>query len=343
MTWPLKTKFYLEKDGEKCFWVVEDSGRIDDRIISGESPLGKCLLEAKPGKFSFKQPDGRVVKYHLLKIEVPHPNHNEKRKEVRHPNQKQQRKEVPNPNHKQNRKEIPHSNHNQGRKEVPDPNHKRGRKVVTVCIETEKRKKDIKERILARGIQYLVHFTPLSNLNSIIRYGLLPRKALLERGFPFDYSDEQRIDGFLNCISTSVSFPNYKMFFKKRHECSDKTWAVIKIEKQALWELQCLFFKENAASSGSMAIPAADLYTIDAFDKMFYEEESRSLIPDSFTTNPQAEVMVHGAITSSYIKGVALESENDRALIQDVKGLPEIEINKDLFSPRRDYRYWLSV
>jgi len=316
LTWPLKTKFYLEKDGEKCFWIVEDSGRVDDRVISGDSPLGKCLLEAKPGKFSFKQPNGLIVEYNLLKIEIPHPNHNRKRKEVPHPNL----------NHK--RKEISHSNHKQRSKEV------------TVCIETENRKKDIRERILARGIQYLVHFTPISNLNSIIRYGLLPRKALLERGFPFDYSDEQRIDGFLNCISTSISFPNYKMFCKKRNEYSDKTWAVVKIKKEVLWEHDCLFFQENAASSGSMAVPAADLYTIDAFDKMFYEVESRSLVQDSFTTNPQAEVMVNGSIPSRYIKGIAFESKADRALIKDVKGLPEIEINKDLFSPRPDWRYW---
>ncbi len=316
MTWPLKTKFYLEKDGEKCFWIVEDSGRVDDRVISGDSPLGKCLLEAKPGKFSFKQPNGLIVEYNLLKIEIPHPNHNRKRKEVPHPNL----------NHK--RKEISHSNHKQRSKEV------------TVCIETENRKKDIRERILARGIQYLVHFTPISNLNSIIRYGLLPRNVLRERGFPFDYSDEQRIDGFLNCISTSISFPNYKMFCKKRNEYSDKTWAVVKIKKEVLWEHDCLFFQENAASSGSMAVPAADLYTIDAFDKMFYEVESRSLVQDSFTTNPQAEVMVNGSIPSRYIKGIAFESKADRALIKDVKGLPEIEINKDLFSPRPDWRYW---
>lgn len=316
MTWPLKTKFYLEKDGEKCFWIVEDSGRVDDRVISGDSPLGKCLLEAKPGKFSFKQPNGLIVEYNLLKIEIPHPNHNRKRKEVPHPNLNQKRKEISHSNHKQRSKEV------------------------TVCIETENRKKDIRERILARGIQYLVHFTPISNLNSIIRYGLLPRKALLERGFPFDYSDEQRIDGFLNCISTSISFPNYKMFCKKRNEYSDKTWAVVKIKKEVLWEHDCLFFQENAASSGSMAVPAADLYTIDAFDKMFYEVESRSLVQDSFTTNPQAEVMVNGSIPSRYIKGIAFESKADRALIKDVKGLPEIEINKDLFSPRPDWRYW---
>ena len=89
-----------------------------------------------------------------------------------------------------------------------------------------------------------------------------------------------------------------------------------------------------------MAVPAADLYTIDAFDKMFYEVESRSLVQDSFTTNPQAEVMVNGSIPSRYIKGIAFESKADRALIKDVKGLPEIEINKDLFSPRPDWRYW---
>ena len=115
---------------------------------------------------------------------------------------------------------------------------------------------------------------------------------------------------------------------------------MVKVGKEVLWELGCLFFTGNAASSVSMAIPAAHLYTIDAFDRMFYEKESRSLIPDNFTTDPQAEVMVYRAIPSRYIKGIALESEDDLRLIKDAKDLSNIEIDTPLFSYRRDCSLW---
>lgn len=292
MTWPLKTKFYLEKDGEEFFWIVEDSGRIDDRVISKDSPLGKCLLEAKPGRFSFKQRNGLMVEYDLLRIEV------------------------------QNSLLTPSG------------------KGITVFLHPESRRKSLQERVLSRGIQFLVHFTPVSNLHSIMRNGLLPRKSLLERGFPFDYSDEQRIDGFLNWISTSVSFPNYKMFYAKRSKAEEKRWAVVKVGKEVLWELDCLFFNKNAASAEFRDLYIPWLFTIDAFDEMYYEHECRSLIPESFTTDPQAEVMVFRAIPSRFIKGIALESKDDMKLIKDAKELSNIEIDATLFSYRRDCSLW---
>ena len=289
MTWPLKTKFYLEKDGEKCYWVVDDSGRIEDRVISKDTPLGKCLLEAKPGRFSFRQPNGLNVEYDLLRIEV------------------------------QNSSLTPSG------------------KGITVFLHPEIRRKSLQERILSRGIQFLVHFTPVSNLHSIMRNGLLSRMDLNQRRIPFGYSDEGRRDCLLDFISTSVSFPNYKMFYAKRSKAEEKRWAVVKVGKEVLWELGCLFFTGNAASSVSMAIPAAHLCSIDAFDRMFYEKESRSLIPESFTTDPQAEVMVYRAIPSRYIKGIALESKDDMKLIKDANDLSNIEIDRTLFSPRMDY------
>ncbi len=355
MTWPLKTKFYLEKDGEKFFWIVDDSCRISDRVISGASPLGKCLLEAKPGKFSFKQPNGRIVKYFLLKIEVPHLNHNQKRKEVPHPNHKQGRKEVPHPNQKQKRKEVPHSNHNQrrkevshsnhkqGRKEVPDPNHKQERKDVTVCNEIENRKKDIKERVLSRRIPFLVHFTSIDNLESILENGLLSRTLLEEKKMKYDYSDGERRDNYLECISTSISFPNYKMFFKKRIDsnCTWR-WAIILLKREILWELECKFFSSNSAYGFFKTLTEAELSTVQSFDKMFLELPSRSCIPDHYTTDPQAEVLIKGKIPQHYFLKVGVETFYDKWNLKHLEKLIDLEVMEDLFKYRSDYSHWSS-
>ena len=319
MTWPLKTKFYLEKDGEKFFWVVEGAGRIDDRVISGKSPLGKCLLEAKPGKFSFKQPNGRIVKYFLLKIEVPHPDHN------------------------QRRKEVSHSNHKQGRKEVPDPNHKQSRKGATVFIEIENRKKDIEERVFSRRIPFLVHFTSIDNLESILENGLLSRTLLEEKKMKYDYSDGERRDNYLECISTSISFPNYKMFFKKRIDsnCTWR-WAIILLKREILWELECKFFSSNSAYGYFKTLTEAELSTVQSFDKMFLELPSRSCIPDHYTTDPQAEVLIKGKIPQHYFLKVGVETFYDKWNLKHLEKLIDLEVMEDLFKYRNDYSHWRS-
>ena len=86
------------------------------------------------------------------------------------------------------------------------------------------------EVIRRRNITELCHFTRVSNCESIMKHGLYSR-AYLESSnvLSAEYSDEMRLDGHIDAISLSVSFPNYKMFYSKRNENLDVTWCVLSI------------------------------------------------------------------------------------------------------------------
>ena len=68
--------------------------------------------------------------------------------------------------------------------------------------------------IKRRNITELCHFTRVSNYESIMKYGLCSRAYLESHDvLSAEYSDELRLDGYIDAISLSVSFPNYKMFY----------------------------------------------------------------------------------------------------------------------------------
>lgn len=71
---------------------------------------------------------------------------------------------------------------------------------------------DIANRAKSLGIEYLVHFTRMENLNGILEYGLKTRQSLENEKVNFYFNDSTRFDNFTNTISLSVTSPNYQMF-----------------------------------------------------------------------------------------------------------------------------------
>ena len=57
----------------------------------------------------------------------------------------------------------------------------------------------IKALPCAEKFPFLVHFTPLKTLATILRYGLLSRERLEALGIRYYYNDTLRLDGHLNC------------------------------------------------------------------------------------------------------------------------------------------------
>lgn len=104
-------------------------------------------------------------------------------------------------------------------------------------LEAERRKtreEELRVRVRDRKIPYLIHFSPLNNLGSILQDGLRSRNALVEQDFVI--TDERRTDGWLDWISVSVSFPNYKMLYTKQNSLKDvKGWVILLIRREALW------------------------------------------------------------------------------------------------------------
>jgi hypothetical protein len=125
---------------------------------------------------------------------------------------------------------------------------------------------DATKRPLARQIQLfcescqikqLVHFTHIQNLSTILQHGLLSIDGLAKTPtIQYRRNDAKRLDGQLNAISLSISFPNYRMFYI--YQCNiPQDWVVISLKPDILWELDCAFCSENAASNNVRFIPIA--------------------------------------------------------------------------------------
>ena len=80
-----------------------------------------------------------------------------------------------------------------------------------------------------------------------------------------------------------VSFPNYRMFYKYRCEDTNAQWVVLGLSPKILWEKDCAFCNNNAASS---SIAITDINTkknLDSLKDMFAETHSTYTQTDEYT------------------------------------------------------------
>ncbi len=178
---------------------------------------------------------------------------------------------------------------------------------------------NIKDLVSQRSISTLIHFTREENLPSILENGLHSRESAEKNNIKIAISDAQRLDGHLEAISTSISFPNYRMFYPKRLNLSGQ-WAVLCISPNVLWEKQCAFFKHNAASN-DMQFQKEPSDVIN-FESMF-EQNSNKVngginyrsnlnLSDNQTTDPEAEVLVTDIIETKYITDICFLTQSEQ-------------------------------
>ncbi|QRK80162.1 DarT ssDNA thymidine ADP-ribosyltransferase family protein [Shewanella sp. LZH-2] len=187
-------------------------------------------------------------------------------------------------------------------------------------------------------IPALVHFTQLANLEGILTNGLLSRERV--EGIA-EINDELRLDGRRNYISTSISFPNCKMFYRYRQQ-KGGLWCVLLIRKEVLWELDCLFCKFNAADHRISAQDANFLANPEQLSGMYDEiPEFGTRIENKLKvfdpTDVQAEVLVRELISNNYIMGIVFPdrpSLNRYAPLCQGKQLFEHSRNKGFFATR---------
>ena len=197
-----------------------------------------------------------------------------------------------------------------------------------------------------KGVQYLVHFTRVENLGSIFQNGLIPVSTLDDLGMDYSFNDEYRLDNCCEATCLSIQFPNYKMFYKYRCENPNSDWVVLGIQKDVLWEKDCAFCIENAASSNVTSIPLHQRKGVDAFNQLYNDypgKPSRNSlgISSKLPTHPQAEVLVFNIVEPKYIRAVAFHNLNDKNKYAHlVPSDVQIEIVPGLFSYRDDYANW---
>jgi len=211
----------------------------------------------------------------------------------------------------------------------------------------DEKKLKLKKIIETKQIKFLLHFTPITNLENILTFGLLPRVILdvpsIQKIIRPNFPDKKRIDGHREAFCTSISWPNYKMLSSKRNNM-DTEWVIIKLNKKHLEEHECMFFRTNAAHFESRKTQNMKL------EDMFYNEDNirDDLDLESyFTTNPEAEVLSSSRITPKWIERIYFSSHSNHAKLlerrlKQKKLLDNIPVSFDsiYFNPRKDYKYW---
>lgn len=164
----------------------------------------------------------------------------------------------------------------------------------------------IQEVIKQRNITRLFHFTHSDNLSSILENGLLARSELddEDKNYNYTFNDTDRIDGHMDAICLSISFPNARMFWKYR-ALKAGDWVILGIDPSILWAKNCAFYPTNAASNNIRFKDLELMKGCEAFNDLFADEvfgiQRDVNLPTEYTTDVQAEVMIFEKIEPEYI------------------------------------------
>ena len=179
-----------------------------------------------------------------------------------------------------------------------------------------------------RGIERLVHFTPLMNLCGIYNlYGLWPRKQIIEYAKDHEsegildyiaWNDGDRYDGRTDCINLSIQCINASLFHVfKRKVPSAAPWCILEIDPICLQHANVLFTIANAAATevrrhetGSGIEGLKKLFAPEVFDGKCSITRTDAT-PKNRPTSPQAEVLYPGKIGLDLIRGLVFESTDD--------------------------------
>ncbi|RIK14797.1 MAG: hypothetical protein DCC51_15410 [Anaerolineae bacterium] len=221
-------------------------------------------------------------------------------------------------------------------------------KGYTPLADENARRAEIQAICQRQKITSLVHFTRLENLESILQRGLLSVAIQNKYSIKSIRNDPLRLDQQFGAISLSISFPNFQLFFKFRNE-KPSDWVVIELDASILWELDCAFCRENAASNAVRQTLLSNRKKANALDELFddYPEVSRadSRVPSFFPTHPQAEVLVFKPIPIKYFKTVFFPDENSLKRWNDGRDPSfdcKFEPGPNYFQLRVDYASWQS-
>jgi hypothetical protein len=174
-------------------------------------------------------------------------------------------------------------------------------------------------------IPYLVHFTRLENLESILEHGIFPVNRFEEVGTDPVINDQLRLDGHLDGISVSIAFPNSQMFYKCRKEDEGSNWVVLILAPSILWEKDCAFCKHNAADGRISCQPIDALKTHQAFQDLFSEvpgiqTRAEQCLKAFDPTDVQAEILVFDIIEPELIGPIVFDSSEVKNRYNEIVG-----------------------
>ena len=226
--------------------------------------------------------------------------------------------------------------------------------------EKEERQKIYNYFTKERGVECFVHFTPEENIPSILQHGIIPREDLSAHRIDARCPDQSRSDNHLDYSSFSVSFPNYRVMYSKRH---DMKFVVLCIDPRIILDfpISNISYLPTNAANQSLPKEIEEYIGFSAAEGIFSEtaynhktgascQRSELNIPVEFSTDPQAEVFVRATVEPSYIQKIICQDNSQGLQILDVlceHGLEEYWrektfYNEAYFDMRSDYKFWKS-
>lgn len=198
---------------------------------------------------------------------------------------------------------------------------------------------EIMNYLHSRKVASLIHFSPICNLDSILKNGICSREYCETHNIKFQHSDEERFDNLKHLISLSISFPNYKMRFKKEKEINQH-FIIIEIDPSIIKNFG---IKERrfCYTNASTKFGKFDGPNLTHLQTMFPWEELRKErnLPLYYTTDPQAEVLLKGPIPTKYIKKIHFDNNIDFSRYSEKYHSPLFVEDRTFFKYREDYAY----
>lgn len=184
----------------------------------------------------------------------------------------------------------------------------------------------------SRGVKRLVHFTPAENLASILDNGICPRQYMEMKGIGYRCTDTSRADGKNGYTSYSVSFPNRSMLLNKMID--DKiSFAILYIDVGILQYIESgriIYCRSNAAKNrhwGNGMNYLKDMFCDSVTDvNGRVIRRSEMMIPEEYTTDPQAEILIHCMIPSDFIREVSILAVSE----EDFNRIKSQKVNKTI-------------
>lgn len=242
---------------------------------------------------------------------------------------------------------------NEKRKEIENRRKERAEKRRR---EKEVRDNRIKTILHNRKIKQLIHFTRLENLSSIIINGIMPVTELNKKGIRYTRNDFDRLDRKIDCVCTSIEYPNVKVLRSYVEKNRSASWAILLIDASVIIDYKCYFARHNAATSEiaynlnnrsapnwfeglfekSFSVKKAD--GEEFFDRSEWRKEYAA-----FPTSDQAEVLIEGIIDKKYINSICFMNNNDMERYTGICREYSISVfkEKEAFEWNRNYYYGL--
>lgn len=164
------------------------------------------------------------------------------------------------------------------------------------------------------NIKYFYHFTSINNLDSILLNGICNRAYMDKNSIKYCYTDENRFDNQMGCVSLSLDFANKSMLLYKQKRLSTD-WVIIQLNAEKVltdFYNNIYYCKYNASSPSVIKILNENkkyLKTSYAFNNMF--DETGKL-------NFQAELLLEGNVSCEYFQNIYVDSLQTKLIVQQM-------------------------